>query len=152
MYHWYEAWNLFFLPNWRGKLLPVTVFISFLNSASWFNWKGHKYRWGKRTTFWDIWGRILIYLKIIQMSYVHFELKIFVAFCRHTCLLTPRRKLVIFIENWNIERYFNLVALRKNIKNAFFLQNGADNYFRFWFSLHFGIPRPRVHRKPHKYW
>ena len=66
-----------------------------------------------RTTLWDIWGQILIYLKIMQMSYVHFGINFFAELCRHTCLLPSRRKLVIFVENWNTERYLSLVPLRK---------------------------------------
>ena len=100
--------------------------------------KRHKYRWGMRTTFWDISLQISTHLKIMQMSYVHSGIKIFMSFCRHTCLLPSRRKLVIFVENWNIERYLSLVPLRKKYpKNAVFPQNGADNYFQFRFSLHF---------------
>jgi len=39
----------------------------------------------------------------MQMSYVHFGIKIFVALCRHTPLLPWRQKLVIFdgrVQQW----------------------------------------------------
>ena len=91
-----------FSPQWRRKLLSVPVFTPSLNSASQIWLKGHKYRGGMRTTLRDFWGQILIHFKIMQMSYVNAWIKIFVALCRHTCLLPSRQKLVIFVENWNI--------------------------------------------------
>jgi len=63
--------------------------------------------------FFRFWRQILIHIKIMQMSYVNFSIKHFVAFCRHTCLLPSLQKLVNFVENWNIERYLSLVPLRK---------------------------------------
>ena len=86
-----------------------------------FDRKGHRYWWGVQMTFWDIWGQILIHLKIIQMSYVHFGIKTFVAFCRHTCLLPSLQKMVIFL--WKLKHWkiFKISPTQKKIpKNAVF--------------------------------
>jgi len=79
--------EIWFFAKMAWKTTSGSVFHFILNSASRISSKGHKYRWSMPTTFWDIWRQVLIHLKIMQMSYIHFGIKIFVAFCRHTRLL-----------------------------------------------------------------
>jgi len=91
--------NLVFRQNGVENYFRFRLLLHFCIQHPRFDRKGHKYRWGMPANLRDIWGQILIHLKIMQMSYVHSGIKISMAFCRHTCLLPWRRKLVIFVES-----------------------------------------------------